>query len=77
MIRRPSLPVLIAALFIPATLAAVQQGATSLLAYRDEQPVRARHGMVVSVHHLASDTGLEMLPSGIVGAKDGVARRMR
>jgi gamma-glutamyltranspeptidase/glutathione hydrolase len=30
----------------------------------DEQPVRARHGMVVSVHHLASDAGLEMLRAG-------------
>jgi gamma-glutamyltranspeptidase/glutathione hydrolase len=63
MIRRPFLPILIAALFIPA-LAAAQQGATSSLSYRDEQPVRARHGMVVSVHHLASDAGLEMLRAG-------------
>ena len=34
------------------------------LAYRGEQPVRARHGMVVSVHHLASDAGLEVLREG-------------
>jgi gamma-glutamyltranspeptidase/glutathione hydrolase len=34
------------------------------LAYRDEQPVRARHGMVVSVHHLASDAGVEILKAG-------------
>jgi gamma-glutamyltranspeptidase/glutathione hydrolase len=32
--------------------------------YLDEQPVRARHGMVVSVHHLASDAGLAMLRAG-------------
>ena len=68
MIRRPFLPTLAAllgaALFIPATLAFAQQGATSSLAYRDEQPARARHGMVVSVHHLASDAGLEMLRAG-------------
>ena len=34
------------------------------VAYRDEQPVRAKHGMVVSVHHLASDAGLEVLQAG-------------
>lgn len=32
--------------------------------YQQEQPVRAPHGMVVSVHHLAADAGLEMLKSG-------------
>ena len=32
--------------------------------YLHEQPVRASHGMVVSIHHLASDAGLEMLRSG-------------
>ncbi len=32
--------------------------------YLKEQPVRAAHGMVVSVHHLASDTGLEILRRG-------------
>ncbi|MGD0293973.1 MAG: gamma-glutamyltransferase [Terracidiphilus sp.] len=64
MIRRSFLPIsaalLGAVLFITA-LAAAQQGAVD---YRDEQPVRARHGMVVSVHHLASDAGLEMLRAG-------------
>jgi gamma-glutamyltranspeptidase/glutathione hydrolase len=34
------------------------------LPYRDEQPVRAQHGMVVSVHHLASDAGIEILKAG-------------
>ena len=34
------------------------------MAYRGEQPTRARHGMVVSVHHLASDAGLEVLQAG-------------
>jgi gamma-glutamyltranspeptidase/glutathione hydrolase len=61
MIRRPFLSLLIVALFIPATLATSQQGAVH---YRDEQPVRARHGMVVSVHHLASDAGLDVLRAG-------------
>jgi len=60
MIRRPFLPFLTVAFFIPA-LAFAQQGAVD---YRDEQPVRARHGMVVSVHHLASDAGLETLRAG-------------
>jgi len=33
-------------------------------AYLAEQPVRATHGMVVSVHHLASDAGLGILREG-------------
>ncbi len=41
-----------------------QESVTQGLAYKDEQPVRARHGMVVSVHHLASDAGLEVLRAG-------------
>ena len=41
-----------------------QEGSTQGLAYKDEQPVRARHGMVVSVHHLAADAGLEVLREG-------------
>ena len=32
--------------------------------YRSEQPVHAPHGMVVSVHHLASDAGVEILQAG-------------
>ena len=32
--------------------------------YLAEQPVRAAHGMVVSVHHLASDAGLDILRAG-------------
>jgi gamma-glutamyltranspeptidase/glutathione hydrolase len=64
MTRRPSFPALAAllgaALFIPS-FAVAQLGA---MPYRDEQPVRAPHGMVVSVHHLASDAGLEILRAG-------------
>jgi gamma-glutamyltranspeptidase/glutathione hydrolase len=41
-----------------------QEGATNVLAYRGEQPVRAQHGMVVTVHHLASDAGVEILRAG-------------
>jgi gamma-glutamyltranspeptidase/glutathione hydrolase len=43
---------------------AAQEGTKNVIPYLDEQPVRARHGMVVSVHHLASDAGLEMLREG-------------
>lgn len=57
---------LAAALFLSASAVGLagQDGTMSALPYRDEQPVRARHGMVVSVHHLASDAGLEMLRAG-------------
>jgi gamma-glutamyltranspeptidase/glutathione hydrolase len=41
-----------------------QDGATNVLRWRGEQPVRAAHGMVVSVHHLASDAGVEVLRAG-------------
>ena len=41
-----------------------QETAATALPYRGEQPVRAQHGMVVSVHHLASDAGLEILREG-------------
>lgn len=41
-----------------------QESSSQALAYKDEQPVRARHGMVVSVHHLASDAGVELLREG-------------
>jgi gamma-glutamyltranspeptidase/glutathione hydrolase len=34
------------------------------LPYLKEQPMRARHGMVVSVHHLAADAGVEIMQAG-------------
>lgn len=40
------------------------EGTRNFLQWKGEQPVRAKHGMVVSVHHSASDAGLEMLQSG-------------
>jgi gamma-glutamyltranspeptidase / glutathione hydrolase len=43
---------------------AAQEDTQNVLPYRAEQPIRARHGMVVSVHHLASDAGLEVLREG-------------
>jgi gamma-glutamyltranspeptidase / glutathione hydrolase len=43
---------------------AAQTAPEPVLSWRGEQPVRAQHGMVVSVHHLASDAGLEILRAG-------------
>jgi gamma-glutamyltranspeptidase / glutathione hydrolase len=52
-----------------AAIAAVTLSHSTLFAapmpdYKSEQPTRARHGMVVSVHHLASDAGVEILRKG-------------
>lgn len=47
-----------------ATAGSAQEGAKYALSYRGEQPVHAQHGMVVSVHHLASDAGVEILQAG-------------
>ena len=44
--------------------AAAQEGAKNVIPYLDEQPVRAKHGMVVSVHRLASDAGVAVLREG-------------
>jgi gamma-glutamyltranspeptidase / glutathione hydrolase len=52
------------ALFSLAPCGASQEGTMNALPYMSEQPARARHGMVVSVHHLASDAGLEVLREG-------------
>ncbi len=47
---------------------AAQEGARNAIPYLppylQEQPVRASHGMVVAVHHLAADAGVEVLRSG-------------
>ena len=51
------------ALALPA-ISVAQEGTTNVLTYRGEQPVRAQHGMVVSVHHLASDAGVQILREG-------------
>ena len=48
-------------ILIPAPVSSQQP---SVIDYRSEQPVRAKNGMVVSVHHLASDAGLEILKAG-------------
>ena len=53
-----------AALFIPAASRAQSPAYASAIPYLGEQPVRAQHGMVVSVQHLASDAGLAVLREG-------------
>src|SRR5579859_3098173 len=61
--RSPRLAAILTALsLLPAALA--QEGSKNVLAWRGEQPARAAHGMVVSVHHLASDAGLAVLREG-------------
>jgi gamma-glutamyltranspeptidase/glutathione hydrolase len=65
--RRLLFPVLAAAFgatFSFPAYCAAQEGTKNVIPYLDEQPLRASHGMVVSVHHLASDAGLEVLREG-------------
>ena len=64
MTRRFIFPVLVGLLALPASPNSFAQRRTNVLSWRSEQPVRARHGMVVSVHHLASDAGLQILREG-------------
>lgn len=52
---------LASSLFSPAVAA---QAPTVRLNYKSEQPVRARHAMVVTVHHDATDAGVEILKEG-------------
>jgi gamma-glutamyltranspeptidase/glutathione hydrolase len=65
--RFPALGLLLASIgsVLALPIASTAQGSTaSGIAYRGEQPVQAHHGMVVSVHHLASDAGLQILQEG-------------
>ena len=54
----------IAALLLLPLSAVAQEGTKNVIPYLDEQPVRAQHGMVASVHHLAADAGVEILRAG-------------
>lgn len=45
------------------SLGTAAQAATGI-DYKSEQPVRARHAMVVTVHHGATDAGIEILKEG-------------
>jgi len=49
---------------LQAIVAPARAQESSAPPYRDEQPARAKHGMVVSVHHLASDVGVQILQAG-------------
>ena len=69
--RRPLFPILAASTASALCLSMSypisvmgQEGAGNVLPYRGEQPVRARHGMVVSVHHRAADAGVQILREG-------------
>ncbi len=57
-------PLLLALAITYVISSATAQQPDRALAYRGEQPVHAQHGMVVSVHHLASDAGLKILQAG-------------
>jgi gamma-glutamyltranspeptidase / glutathione hydrolase len=63
--KRSLLPIfLLGTFFVLCGSVAAQQAVPSGIDYRNEQPVRAQHGMVVSVHHLAADAGVEILQAG-------------
>ena len=66
MTRQPFFLVLTAltGIALSISLSAAQEAKKNVIPNLDEQPVRASHGMVVSVHHLASDAGLEILHAG-------------
>lgn len=65
----PRKPILDALLSVPLACgllcsAAFAQAPPNGLDYQHEQPVRAQHAMVVTVHHDATDAGVEILKAG-------------
>jgi gamma-glutamyltranspeptidase/glutathione hydrolase len=63
--RALSAAVVLSLLCPPALWAqSVPEAASRPVSTTSETPVRAQHAMVVSVHHLAADVGLEILKSG-------------
>lgn len=53
-----------AAVALPALMLLVFDCCAAQVSYLAEKPVRARHAMVVTVHHLATDAGVEILHEG-------------
>ncbi len=60
----PALTVAAGTALLVCVSATAQQDMKYAIPYQEEQPVRARYGMVVSVHHLASDAGVAVLREG-------------
>ena len=54
----------VVALSVTLTAPGLAQQNSADLPYLSEQPARARHGMVVSIQHLAADAGLGILKQG-------------
>src|ERR1700733_10006980 len=50
--------------FLRAQDAAPDDAKTNAIAQANEQPSRTKHAMVVSIHHLATDAGVEILKEG-------------
>jgi gamma-glutamyltranspeptidase/glutathione hydrolase len=65
MLRKLRIPLLILiAVTAGAAYLAYRISQRHVLAWRGEQPAHAQHGMVVSIHHLASDAGVDILRQG-------------
>ncbi len=62
--ERHALGAFAAAVLLFTTAAGAQVDAKSARALGEDQPVHAAHGMVVTVHHLASDAGVAVLREG-------------
>jgi gamma-glutamyltranspeptidase / glutathione hydrolase len=62
--RRYFFPLIAGLAACVSSLNSFAQQDESVLSWRGEQPVRAKHGMVVSVHHLAADAGVQILREG-------------
>jgi gamma-glutamyltranspeptidase / glutathione hydrolase len=60
--RKAAFPPLFCA--VALSIAASARAQPPAIDYRNEQPVRTQHAMVVSIHHLAADAGVEILREG-------------
>ena len=61
---RPCLAFPLCLVFAAAQTAAPGDAGQTALVPKNDQPVREPHAMVVTVHHLATDTGVEILKQG-------------